>query len=197
MPKVLPEYKKQATDKILQAAKAVFAEKGYHEARMEDIAERVGVSKRTLYLYFKNKEELFKAICAAAPQSMQRAFESALNTSDLLATCGAIFDSAVKDPYAGLDFEMLATAARNPELRKTLKELYESEIDVTERFLKEMKKKRLLPQDLDAPLLARALIALNGGIAADIVLGLDKSQLRETWLESTRALVNNLAKKSD
>jgi AcrR family transcriptional regulator len=194
MPKVLPEYKKQAADRILQAAKAVFAEKGYHEARMEDIAERVGVSKRTLYLYFKNKEDLFKAICAAAPESLQRGLESALNTSDLMATCEAIFDSSVNDPYAGLSFEMLAAASRNPELRKTLRMLYESEIDVTEQFLKEMKRKRLLPQELNTALLARGLIALYDGITGDIVLGLDKSQLRETWLESARALVNNLTK---
>jgi AcrR family transcriptional regulator len=194
MPKVLPEYKKQATDKILLAAKAVFAEKGYYEARMEDIAERVGVSKRTLYLYFKNKEDLFRAICAAAPQSMQRNLESALNTSDLMATCEAIFDSTVKDPFAGLNFEMLAVASRDPELRKMLRQLYENEIDVTEQFLTEMKKKRLLSQDLDSALLARALMALYDGIAGDIVLGLDRSQLRETWLESARALVNSLTK---
>jgi AcrR family transcriptional regulator len=194
MPKVLPEYKKQAAEKILQMAKAVFAEKGYYEARMEDIAERVGVSKRTLYLYFKNKEDLFKAICAAAPESLQRGLESALNTSDLMATCEAIFDSAAKDPYAGLNFEMLAAASRNPELRKTLRELYENEIDVTEQFLKEMKRKRLLPQALNTALLARGLIALYDGITGDIVLGLDKSQLRETWLESARALVNNPTK---
>ena len=62
MPKVVPEYKEQATKKILEAARSVFAEKGYHDARMEDIAEMVGVSKRTLYLYFTNKEELFAAI---------------------------------------------------------------------------------------------------------------------------------------
>lgn len=194
MPKVLPEYKKQATEKILQAAKTVFAEKGYYEARMEDIAERVGVSKRTLYLYFKNKEELFEAICARAPQSMQRSLELALNTNDVMETCKAIFDSAVKDPFAGLNFEMIAAASRNPRLRKMLRELYESEIQVTEEFLKEMKKRALLPADLNAGLLARALVALYDGIMGDIVLGLDTSQLRETWLETTSALVNNLTK---
>lgn len=194
MPKVLPEYKKQAAEKILQAARVVFAEKGYYEARMEDIAERVGVSKRTLYLYFKNKEDLFKAICAAAPQSMQRTFESMLNTNDLMVACEAIFDSAINDPYGGLNFEMLAAASRDPELRRTLRQLYESEIEITESFLREMKKKHLLPQGLDAAVLARALIALYDGITVDIVLGLDKNQLRETWLESARVLVNNLVK---
>src|SRR5437879_6763477 len=78
MPKVVPEYKEQATKKILEAARSVFAEKGYHDARMEDIAEMVGVSKRTLYLYFENKEELFTAICAEAPRTMQGIMDSKL-----------------------------------------------------------------------------------------------------------------------
>ena len=45
MPKVVPEYKQEARSRILDAANKVFAEKGYHEATMEDIAKQLGVSK--------------------------------------------------------------------------------------------------------------------------------------------------------
>ena len=37
-------------------------ERGYAAARLDDVAARAGVSKGTLYLYFENKEELFKAV---------------------------------------------------------------------------------------------------------------------------------------
>ncbi|HKJ03210.1 MAG TPA: TetR/AcrR family transcriptional regulator [Longimicrobiales bacterium] len=47
-------------DEILEAALHVFAERGLAGARVEDIAEAAGVSKGTVYLYFKGKEELFK-----------------------------------------------------------------------------------------------------------------------------------------
>src|SRR5262245_10903240 len=47
---------------ILEAALAVFAERGFAAARMETIAARAGVSKGTLYLYFDSKEEIFKAL---------------------------------------------------------------------------------------------------------------------------------------
>jgi len=40
----------------------VFAEKGFAAARLEEIAKRAGVSKGTLYLYFKDKEQLFRAV---------------------------------------------------------------------------------------------------------------------------------------
>jgi AcrR family transcriptional regulator len=47
---------------IVAAAYAIFSERGYAAARLEDVAARAGVSKGTLYLYYANKEELFKAV---------------------------------------------------------------------------------------------------------------------------------------
>src|SRR5262245_19166924 len=47
---------------ILEAALAVFAEKGFAAARMEDIAARASVAKGTIYLYFDSKEAVFKAL---------------------------------------------------------------------------------------------------------------------------------------
>jgi AcrR family transcriptional regulator len=45
---------------ILQAALEVFGERGLAASRLEDIAKRAGLSKGTIYLYFPNKEELFR-----------------------------------------------------------------------------------------------------------------------------------------
>jgi AcrR family transcriptional regulator len=47
---------------ILQVAEEVFAEKGYHETSMEEIATRVGIAKGTLYLHFARKEDLARAL---------------------------------------------------------------------------------------------------------------------------------------
>lgn len=47
---------------LLAAALGQFVERGYAATRLEDVARRAGVSKGTLYLYFANKEELFKAV---------------------------------------------------------------------------------------------------------------------------------------
>ena len=44
---------------IAQVAKAVFAERGYQQATLEEIAQRAGMSKATIYLYYKNKDNLF------------------------------------------------------------------------------------------------------------------------------------------
>ncbi len=45
---------------ILEAALAVFAERGFAATRMDDIAERAGVTKGTIYLYFESKEAVFR-----------------------------------------------------------------------------------------------------------------------------------------
>jgi TetR/AcrR family transcriptional regulator len=47
-------------EQIIKAALQVFGECGLANARLQDIAERAGVSKGTIYLYFPNKEELFR-----------------------------------------------------------------------------------------------------------------------------------------
>ena len=51
---------------ILGAALTCFAEHGFAATRLDDVAQRAGVTKGTLYLYFPNKEELFKAVVAQA-----------------------------------------------------------------------------------------------------------------------------------
>ncbi len=60
-----PRYRRRKEDRpqeITAAALDAFAEKGYAATRVEEVAKRAGVSKGLLYLYFKTKEELFKAV---------------------------------------------------------------------------------------------------------------------------------------
>ena len=47
---------------LLAAALDLFVEKGFAATRVEEVAQRAGVSKGTLFLYFSSKEELFKAV---------------------------------------------------------------------------------------------------------------------------------------
>jgi AcrR family transcriptional regulator len=54
--------KQSRPQELLDAALALFVEKGFAATRSEEVAARAGVSKGTLYLYFPSKEELFKAV---------------------------------------------------------------------------------------------------------------------------------------
>jgi AcrR family transcriptional regulator len=63
---------------LAAAALEVFTEKGFAATRLEDIATRAGASKGTVYLYFENKEALFKA---AVESAMLPALEAAEATA--------------------------------------------------------------------------------------------------------------------
>ena len=53
-----PDVSEERKNQILEAALVVFAEKGFEKARMDDIVAESGLSKGTLYWYFKNKEDI-------------------------------------------------------------------------------------------------------------------------------------------
>lgn len=56
----LPRAKKE---RVLTAATELFAERGFHRTEMDEIARRAGISKGSLYNYFKSKDDLFLYIC--------------------------------------------------------------------------------------------------------------------------------------
>ena len=68
---------------IVAAALAVFAEKGFAAARLDDIAARAGVSKGALYLYFETKQDLFAAVVRDAVSPNIAMVEAAAMTMDL------------------------------------------------------------------------------------------------------------------
>jgi AcrR family transcriptional regulator len=56
--------------KLLDAGMRVFAERGYHAARVDDIVRAARTSHGTFYLYFANKEELLRALAIQCAQEM-------------------------------------------------------------------------------------------------------------------------------
>lgn len=67
---------------LLDAAAAEFAEKGFSSARVEDIAQRVGLTKRLVFYYFDSKEKLYIAVLENAYQQI-RTEEEALGEASL------------------------------------------------------------------------------------------------------------------
>jgi AcrR family transcriptional regulator len=80
-----PRWRRRKTDRpgeILDAALSVFAEKGYAAAKLAEIAQRAGVSKAALYLYFETKEELFRAVARTLVATNLSAMAGALEASE-------------------------------------------------------------------------------------------------------------------
>jgi AcrR family transcriptional regulator len=109
---------------IIAAALAVFTERGFAAAKLDEIARRAGVSKGTLYLYFATKEELFRAVVreVVAPNiETVRAglLEGALPFADTLRAFLPRFARLVTDLPIGAVAKMVIGESRNfPELAK-------------------------------------------------------------------------------
>lgn len=77
--------KKERPEEITAAALDSFASKGYARTTVEDVAKRAGVSKGLLYLYFKTKEELFRAVVRSVVVPRVNALERSVLRSELTA----------------------------------------------------------------------------------------------------------------
>ena len=68
--------------KILQAAREVFLEKGHDGARMQEIADNAGINKALLHYYFRSKQKLFRTIFKRELQSMLGSIFGLISPSD-------------------------------------------------------------------------------------------------------------------
>jgi AcrR family transcriptional regulator len=73
--------KEQRRADIIDAAERVFFSKGWQTATMDDVAEACELSKATLYLYFKNKEELYAAILVRGSEILLQLFREAVESN--------------------------------------------------------------------------------------------------------------------
>ncbi len=90
--------KEHRKEEILDAAQKVFFEKGLFVATMDEIAEAAELSKGTLYLYYKSKEDLYLAVMMRGLQILYEMIESMMNSE------GSVISKllALEDVY--LDF---------------------------------------------------------------------------------------------
>jgi len=86
---------------IVDAAFEEFAVKGYADTRLEDVAARAKVSKGLPYLYFKTKEELFKAVIRSVISPVFDAMRERMRTTDL--SC----EDFLKGPFLGFVQELV------------------------------------------------------------------------------------------
>jgi AcrR family transcriptional regulator len=125
--------KERRRQQIMVAAKKVFTDKGFSKATMDDIASEAELSPGTIYLYFKNKEELYASLSLRILQYLQIRVEHVLNTPDLEpeqkldAMMDAMYDVYEFDPLVIINMFHLQSSETlknlSPELLSEIKEL--------------------------------------------------------------------------
>src|SRR5881296_2607395 len=111
-------------DEILAAALEVFSDRGFAATKLEDVARRAGVTKGTIYLYFENKEALFKALVRETIVPVIEQGEALAKS--FTGSARDLFEQLVREYWrlvgetalAGIPKLMMAEAATFPELTR-------------------------------------------------------------------------------
>ena len=111
-------------EEILQAALEVFTDRGFAATKLEDVARRAGVTKGTIYLYYENKEALFKALVRETIVPVIAKGEALAHS--FTGTARDLFEQLFREyfrlmcdtPLSGIPRLMIAEAGNFPELAR-------------------------------------------------------------------------------
>lgn len=118
------EQRAEAKEKILRAAAACFAEKGYSGCSVQDIADRAGMSKGALYVYYGSKEDMFKAMIGIQYDRALIRSQTARNCTSHLSGVVWFMSECIRNCGFPMDHrlwaEILAVASRDGGIRNFL-----------------------------------------------------------------------------
>jgi len=197
-----PRYQRRKEDRpqeITEAAFAAFAEKGYAATRVEEVAKRAGVSKGLLYLYFRTKEELFKAVVRSVVMPRIDALVKELDRSHLTADefiRGPVLNLMKRLPGSPISVVirlMISEAPKHPDLVDFYWENVASRgmgalQQLLERGVQNGEFRRTAVNDLPQLLIAPAMMSVVWGLVF-AKRSLDTDRLIETSFEMTLAYI--------
>jgi AcrR family transcriptional regulator len=193
MPKVVPEYKEAAKDKIVKAAFETFTKKGYHSTTMDDIAKEVGVSKGALYQYYKNKKELLNEIVLSYHSMFREVLKHAFEKQDPSQVAEEGSHALLKKYrfHHEMLFEVIAIAGHDPEIKQSLKNEYEKDVKLLEDFIQKQMDAGNVKLKTEANTLAQLYVALYLGMAMKVIMGDDSVEIHKVWSNAIAAMMSS------
>jgi AcrR family transcriptional regulator len=194
-PKVTSQYKTEVREKIVHAAIIAFSKYGYDRTRMDDIADTAKLSKGTLYLYFKSKEELFYAISENNIRDLKEHLSALFTKSEDLVSDSQKFYVNFRKASEQSDeifLETIAESSRNQKLQDMLYHQRLKVLDVVTEYLSLQIKKGFLNSDMDIGAVALGLVALYDGLTVDKIIGINESQNEKAWNVTIKAILSSL-----
>lgn len=146
---------------IIDAAVIVIAENGYHAAQVSKIAKQAKVADGTIYLYFKNKEDILISLFREKISGHLEQVKSELNrkptaSEKLFALIHRHFQMLVEDPHLAVVLQ-LELRQVNKELRKQINEILKDYLKVIDEVIEFGKSTGEFRKDLDVRI-ARQMI---------------------------------------
>lgn len=191
-PKVSPQYKIEIRGKIIKAAIDAFSKYGFDRTRMDDVAKTADLSKGTIYLHFKSKEDLFYAICENNLAETKRQISTLfVKKEEIVSEIERYYDLFRKKMTATerVFFETVAESARNEELQKAL---YKQRMNVFETAIGWVNlqiERGFFRKNIDANAIAVGLVSLYDGLTVNKLLGVSEDYNKRAWIETLRAII--------
>ena len=197
-PKVTSQYKTDIRERIIQSAIECFSKYGFDRSRMDDIAQAANISKGTVYLYFKSKEDLFYAICENNLKVLKEQLSQIFATTkeNLLSDAERFYDNLDKLEKSGNEkvfFEIVAESSRNPKLQKILYEQRTKIFNIVKEYLDLQIQKGYFRKNVDTDAIASGLVALYDGLAVSKFLGISENLNKKVWAGTVKAIINGIS----
>jgi AcrR family transcriptional regulator len=195
-----PDVSEERRTQILEAAMTVFARQGFDQARMDDIAQEVGLSKGALYLYYKSKDAIISAILQFFfSQVMKKLLgflesEEQPSVRDRLLRLNQYYVAEMKWMVSllPLSFEFYAVAARQKTVRQFLKRYFKDYREVLVALIQRgIDRGEFRP--VQAERVAITIAALYEGLALLWMVDPDATQWEQTGESSLLLLLDGLA----
>ncbi len=171
-------------EKLLDAAVAEIADRGYENARLVDIAARADLTVGSVYTWFKNKSDLFNAALEYAITSQQERNQAQLESEDLLKGSAhwMLMIAALAPRQGGVDkgptdaqkllVEALKAAWRDEDSRDVIMPQIAGLLTQYENTIRQGMAEGAIASDLDANLLACLFMAFPIGLSMLTLAGL-------------------------
>jgi AcrR family transcriptional regulator len=204
-PPATEEAIEQRRREIIEAAHAVFSERGYHAAGIADIAERLGIGHGTFYRYFENKRDILDHVIdfgverfldVAFGETPEAATTLEEFTDQLAGAFERLFDELDREPDVARIVLLEATSI-DEELTQRILGLVETLSAVSVPALRNGVERGFLRADLDVDAIGRAItgIVVAGLFAA--VRGTFGPAERRRYVDAVTALISAGAAASD
>ena len=176
MPRVSAEHEQAVRDRIVRAALAVFGERGFHRATMQDIVRESGLSVGAIYTYFRSKSDLILAGCdLITDQELAQLGTRLAGVTDyrerIATAIGYWFDNlAVEQSARGSGFLLLqawAEVETDPAIREMLLRRRRETVTTIVLILQEGVLRGELPSWLEIPAVSHALAAMLDGMLVE------------------------------
>ncbi|MCZ7603326.1 MAG: TetR/AcrR family transcriptional regulator [Melioribacteraceae bacterium] len=122
-------------EQIIEAAENVFAYYGYNKTTLEDIANKVGMKKNSIYYYFKNKEDLLNEIISRIYKSKISDFEKRVESVESTFDKLKIFFEAIISPIVIDKKSYNVTPQAFIEIGRVIEESFKEFIEDTNNYL--------------------------------------------------------------